>query len=78
MTLLLHLWSCHINHNVSATQTQPYLTDTLIRCGLGNLIGSSMFILFYHVSSVYLLFLVTPKFVQLQRALPKKMFTYRF
>ncbi len=42
MTLLLHLWSCRINHNISATQTQPYLTDTLIRCGLGNLIGSSM------------------------------------
>jgi hypothetical protein len=27
MTSLLHLWSCHINHNISATRTQPYLTD---------------------------------------------------
>ncbi len=41
VTLLLHLWSCCINHNISAIQTQPYLTDTLIWCGLGNLIGSS-------------------------------------
>ncbi len=43
VTLLLHLWSCRINHNISATQTQPYLTDTLIQCGLGNLIGSSRY-----------------------------------
>ncbi len=43
VTLLLHLWSCCINHNISATQTQPYLTDTLIWCGLGNLIGSSRY-----------------------------------
>jgi hypothetical protein len=39
VTSLLHLWSCRINHNISATQTQPYKmdrqTDTLIRCGLG-------------------------------------------
>jgi hypothetical protein len=41
VTLLLHLWSCRINHNISATRMQLYLTDTLIRCGLGNLIGSS-------------------------------------
>ncbi len=40
VTLLLHLWSCHINHNISATRMQLYLTDTLIWCGLGNLIGS--------------------------------------
>jgi hypothetical protein len=28
VTLLLHLWSCHINHNNSATQMQPYRTDS--------------------------------------------------
>jgi hypothetical protein len=27
VTSLLRLWSCHINHNISATQTQPILTD---------------------------------------------------
>ena len=27
VTSLLRLWSCHINHNISATQTQPYGTD---------------------------------------------------
>ncbi len=27
VTSLLHLWSCCINHNISATQTQPILTD---------------------------------------------------
>ncbi len=41
MTSLLQLWSCCINHNISATRMQPYLIDTLIWCGLGNLISSS-------------------------------------
>jgi hypothetical protein len=27
VTLLLRLFSCRINHNISATQTQPYRTD---------------------------------------------------
>ncbi len=27
VTSLLRLWSCHINHNISATQMQPYGTD---------------------------------------------------
>jgi hypothetical protein len=27
VTLLLHLWGCCINHNISATRTQPYRTD---------------------------------------------------
>ncbi len=35
------LWNCCIIHNTITTWMQPYLTDTLIRCGLGNLIGSS-------------------------------------
>ena len=27
VTSRLHLWSCRINHNISATLTQPYRTD---------------------------------------------------
>jgi hypothetical protein len=27
VTSLLRLWSCHTNHNISATRTQPYPTD---------------------------------------------------
>jgi hypothetical protein len=27
VTSLLRLWSCRINHNISATRTQPYGTD---------------------------------------------------
>jgi hypothetical protein len=27
VTSLFHLWSCRINRNISATQTQPYGTD---------------------------------------------------
>jgi hypothetical protein len=45
VTSLLPLWSCRINHNISATRTQPILadrqtdgrTDTLLPVGLGNL-----------------------------------------
>jgi hypothetical protein len=29
VTLRLCLWSCRLNHNISATQTQPYRTDRL-------------------------------------------------
>ncbi len=46
VTSLFALWNCRINHNIS-TRMQSYLmhalTDTLIWCGLGNLIGSSRY-----------------------------------